>query len=675
MYSTKKWLLPWLCVVIFIAAFALRMAQPDLVEFKRDEATVARLGQAIAYEGLRPAIGVDSSVGIDNLPLTLYLMAFALRIHPDPLSAVIFTTLLNAFAVVICYWLTQRAFGTPAALLAATLFAVNPWAVLYARKIWCRTIPLFTLGFMISNIAVFVWGKRWALVGSFISLAALIGLQLEGIAFIPVLLLALFLYRDKVAWKPFVLGLVLCAGFSLPYIVYDAGQNWVNLRGLFDYSGGSGPLSWDAIRYAFSLSGTAGIEGQVGALFEQFRARVPNLWFANSIVDFALGAGVIYAGVQAFKAESQDRRRLFSLLLLWFIIPTRLQLRPSSSSQRHYFVLHYPVQFMLISILVVDGLVWLRLRIMSRNLQFLKVHRILVMCLVFSVLIWSVWQISVTLLLRSYMVDHPTTGGYGIPLRYTRLAAQEAVRLAEGTEIIVVSDSTRPMMTETPTVFDALLFGQSHRFVDGRGALPFPASDRVVYLVDLFQGSSQYPPLVCDLIELASVTQGPEVRLPDGRAYKTYLRVASNTDDVTADLSPLSVGIPFSNNVVFAVYKTASTLQPGGYLKVWLGWWLHGSPPAGVDYHFTVQLNQIIDKGTKGISQDDHVAFPADYWQGGDMVLSYFLLPIPMHLPSGTYVLRAGMYSYPDIIPVPVINPAGQAVDDGVQLAEFTYGK
>ena len=169
----------WLCALILVTAFSLRMAQPDLVEFKRDEATVARLGQAIAYESYRPAVGVDSSVGIDNLPFTLYLMAFALRINPDPLSAVVFTTFLNASAVILCYWLTYRTFGPVAALLSVTLFAVNPWAVLYARKIWCRTLPLFTLSFMISNIAVFVWGKRWALIGAFVSLAALIGLQLD----------------------------------------------------------------------------------------------------------------------------------------------------------------------------------------------------------------------------------------------------------------------------------------------------------------------------------------------------------------------------------------------------------------------------------------------------------------------------------------------------------------
>jgi hypothetical protein len=675
MAFTEKRLLFLLCVIVFVIAFILRMAQPDLVEFKRDEATVARLGQAIAYEGYRPVVGVDSSVGIDNLPLTLYLMAIALRIHPDPLVAVIFTTLLNASAVILCYWLTHHLFGTPSALLATALFAVNPWAILYGRKIWCRTMPLFTLGFIISLIAVFVWGKRWALVGAFISLAALLGLQLEGIAFIPVLFLAILLYRDKVSWKPLILGLVICGLLLLPYILFDAKQDWENLRGLLHFSGESGSFSWDAIRYSFSLAGAGGIEGQAGALFEQFRSGIPNLWFTNALIACALGAGLIYAGTQAFAAESQDRRRIFSLLLLWFIIPTFLQLKPATTTQRHYFVLLYPVQFILIGIVIVDGVKTMRLRVMQHFPKFLKGYRILVTILVVSMLIWTGWQIMVTVQLRNFMVHHPTTGGYGIPLRYTRMAANAAKQLAEGAEIIVVSDSTRPMVTETPTVFDALLFNQPHRFVDGRGALPFPASDRTVYLIDIFQNDILHLPLVSYLAELKTVALGPEITLPDGHTYTLYLRTSLDTDDLTSDFRPLSAGIPFSNNVVFAGYRLGGSLQPGEYLHVWLGWWLHGPPPAGVDYHFTVQLNQLIDNDLLVISQDDHAAFPADSWHGGDMILSYFSLPVPLNLSSGIYLVRAGMYSYPEIVPVPVVNPDGQAVDDGVQLVEFTYNQ
>lgn len=668
----RKYLTSWISAFILILGFVLRMSQPDLVEFKRDEATVTRLGQAIAFEGYRPVVGVDSSVGIDNLPLTLYLMALPLRINPDPISAVIFTIALNVCAVALCFWFTQRIFGTPAALLTTLLFAVNPWAILYARKIWCRTLPLFTLLFMLSNIAVFIWGKRWAIVGSFISLAALLALQLEGLAFVPIFILAVLLYREKVAWKPFIVGMLIFCVLLLPYAVFDARQNWANLKGLFAYSAGGGVFNWNAIRYAFSLAGTAGISGQAGVYHREFKAGVPDLWFVNDVLSVLLVSGFIYALTQAFRAEKWERRRLFILLLMWFAIPILLQLRPSSGTQPHYFVLHYPVQFMLISIVSLDGLTWLSEKASTRIFHK-SLFNIVKVGLIGLLLIWVGWQIDVTCLLRDYMVEHPTAGGYGIPLRYTRSIAHEARQLAQGAEIVVVADHTQPMMTEIPTVFDALFFGTPHRFIDGRGAMLFPAAERTVYVLTPLEENKQTTSVIEDVLSLDSVTAGPQMTLPDGYTYRTYKRIAEDTSDVTTSYIPLSNGIPFANNVVFAAFDADRSLRPGDDLCVKLAWWLHGPPPPNVDYHFTVQLMHVADESLKMISQDDHAAFPANYWQGGDTVIGYFSLPLPLHLPNGEYVVRAGMYSYPDITPVPVVNPEGQPVDDSVQLTTFTF--
>src|SRR5581483_10248904 len=44
--------------------------------------------------------------------------------------------LANVGAVLVTYALARRAFGRPAALVAAALFALSPWAVTYSRKVW-----------------------------------------------------------------------------------------------------------------------------------------------------------------------------------------------------------------------------------------------------------------------------------------------------------------------------------------------------------------------------------------------------------------------------------------------------------------------------------------------------------------------------------------------------------
>jgi len=648
-------------------ACALRFERPTLTEFKRDEATVARLAQAIAYEGYRPAVGVDSSLGIDNFPFTLYLMALPIRLWSDPLAAVLFTMLLNALAVGGCYALGKAYFGTRVGLIAALLFAVNPWAVLYARKIWCQNMPWVTLIFFAAMFAVFVKGRRRYLVLAGVGVAAMIGLHLSGLAAIPILGLAILLYRDQVSPKALAVGALAALGTVGPYIVHDAQNGWENLHGVFHYAGGAGTFSWDAVRYAFMLATSYGIPGQAGAYHEQFQAGVLNLWWMNDVMIALVGAGLLYALVQAFRGETQAQRRSFGLLLLWFCIPIVLQLKPSTATQPHYFIMLYPTQFLFVAILLTHGLERLPRPKISLGKQEIPLAEAV---LVVGLLVWSGWQISVIRQQRVYMVEHPSTGGYGIPLRYTRAAAQSATALADGAEIIVIDENNRPFMTETPTVFDALLFGTPHRFTDGRAVLPVPAGERVVYLTGSLNEASTaaLSPILQRLTTWDAVTVGPVTQLADGVMYRTFVREGANHDDVVAGMQPLARGIPFANNVVFAAYEAPETATAGQPIEVWLAWWLRGLPPSGVDYHFTVQL---LD-GNGGLrAQNDHAGFPADYWRMGDLILSRFSIPIPADIEAGSYRLRAGMYSFPDVTGVPVVDPQGTPIDDGVSLGSL----
>ncbi len=658
-----------LLVLILAVGFALRLLQPTLVEFKRDEATIARLGQAIAYEGYLPAVGVDSSLGIDNLPLTLYLAALPLRVWADPLSVVLFTCLLNSLALLVCYWLTRAGLGKTEALLATLLFSVSPWAVLYARKIWSRTLPIFTLAFVVSLFLTFVLRRKWALVAAFVSLAGLLGLQLEALAFVPILGLAILLYRDAVTWRPLLVGVVVFCLLMLPYAVYDARQGWQNARGLLGYAGGDGVFSWDAVRYALSLLGGQGIEGQAGPFYLQFLQELGPFWWLNHVLSVLFAASLVHGIVEAFRSSDRSRRRTFTLMLLWFFVPILLQLEPSTPTQRHYYVMHYPVQYMFIGAFLVQAATWV-MRWATAHGR-VRLGQITWGTVAAGLALGCGWQILVTAHLRGYMVAHPTTGGYGIPLRYTRAAASEARALAPDGEIIVLAEDTRPFMTETPTVFDALLFTVPHRFADGRSALPLPQREQVAYIVGPLappvDGDHPWEVGLSRLASLSLLEEGPSVELPDGVSYKTYEWTGADRSTMVSGMTPLAMGIPFANNVVFAAYEAPARVTPGESFDVWLAWWLRAGAPQGVDYHFTVQF---FDAAGGLVSQDDHAAFPSDLWQMDDLVLSRFGLSLPPELAPGTYRLRAGMYSYPDIQSVAVVDPEGRPVDDGIVLTD-----
>ncbi len=119
----------WFWSILALGLF-LRVAWPTLAEFKLDEATVVRRAMAIAWKGDLPVAGMGSSIGMANLPLTLYLVAIPLRIWDDPVAAVILTGLVNGLAVAACYGLGKDYLNRNVGRIAAFLFAVNPWAVL-----------------------------------------------------------------------------------------------------------------------------------------------------------------------------------------------------------------------------------------------------------------------------------------------------------------------------------------------------------------------------------------------------------------------------------------------------------------------------------------------------------------------------------------------------------------
>jgi hypothetical protein len=455
----------------------------------------------------------------------------------------------------------------------------------------------------------------------------------------------------------------------LPYVIHDLRHGWENARGLLTYAGGTSEFSWDAVRYAFELVGSRGIAGQTGPLHRTFRQSLRPFWWLNHLLDVLLIAALGYAGHQIARGATQARRRTFTLLVLWFALPIALQLRTSSPTQPHYFVTLYPAPYLLIAVPATE--VWDRRPVNGRRRTiFLALRTVSIACL----LLFVAWQIAVTAQLRSYMVSHPSTGGYGIPLRYTRQAAHQARDAAQGGQVIVLSENPAPFLAETPTVFDALLFRIPHRFADPRTALPFPGEDRLVYLTgpladryDDGPGSRPYA-AIRRLMSLPSTRRLPGVTLADRTTYEIMLWENEDRAELLDGMTPLGGGVTFANGVVFAAYEIQGHDQKTDSLDVWLAWWLHTGTAGDADYHFTVQL---VDSDGSPVAQDDHAGFPTAYWRQGDLVLSRFTLSLPEGLTAGVYRLRAGIYTYPEIRAVPVVDAEGQAVDDGVTLEKI----
>ncbi len=636
------------------------MSMPTFAEFKLDESTVVQRALAIAYEGDRPAAGVGASVGPANLPLFLYLLAPALRLWADPVAAVLLVAMLNVLAVAACYAVGRNFLSSKAALIAAYLFAVGGWAVYYGRKIWTQNLPLFTLVFVAALLLTFVRRRPWAFPVASLGLAALIGLHLGGLAFVPILGLGILCYPRVLKWPPFLLGGGLFVLALAPYVLEDALRGWTYMGGLLSYAGGNPEFSLDALRYAVMLSGNRGFEGLAGGLAPLYRAGLPSLWWLNSVLDLLLAGAVLYTLVEIFWAPLERRRTNF-FLLLWLVVPVLLQLRPSSLTQPHYFILLYPVQFLLIGHFLTAA----RKRWMPPG----RVMRMGAVMLGLFLSLWGIWQVLTLARLGSFMVEHPTTGGYGIPLHYRRAAARLAAEDLCPGPVVVLSEGNSPRFDEDPAVFEALFFGRERHFADAN-AFPLPESSSNAYLVGpVYDKATPLDARAEYLRTLPDIEDLGVLVMPKGPAYYAFCRQGAGRDGLLADFTRLPGDVPFANGVVFTAYRAPERVGPGETAVVELAWWLREGVSAEPATHFYVHLLDV--EGTSVAQVDHDGGYPAHSWRGGDLVFSRFLLSVPAALPEGRYPVRVGLYTLSDVVRVPVVDPSGSPVDDGVTLTEL----
>jgi 4-amino-4-deoxy-L-arabinose transferase-like glycosyltransferase len=213
-----------LAIILLVAGVA-RMGWPGLTEFKADEARLLGLALDMA-EGQFQWRGISSSVGFPNFPMSVWLYALPLIVWPHPYAATLFTGLLNTISVFGCYWLVRRYWGATAALSAALLYAVSPWAIIYSRKIWAQDLlPLFVVGWAIGAALAFVESRRRWIVVHLLCLAVAIQIHLSAVALLPATGVFLFVFRRRVNWRMVAVGALLAMMTAAPFLVYLR-QQW-----------------------------------------------------------------------------------------------------------------------------------------------------------------------------------------------------------------------------------------------------------------------------------------------------------------------------------------------------------------------------------------------------------------------------------------------------------------
>jgi hypothetical protein len=94
-------------------------------------------------------------------------------------------------------------------------------------------------------------------------------------------------------------------------------------------------------------------------------------------------------------------------------------------------------------------------------------------------------------------------------------------------------------------------------------------------------------------------------------------------------------------------------------------------PPPDTDFHW---FNHLVDGEGNRWGQSDGVGYPASEWRVGDTIAIWFDIAVSPDGPPPPYRIRTGMYTYPDITNVPLVDAAGDPAGDFVELGPLQIG-
>jgi 4-amino-4-deoxy-L-arabinose transferase-like glycosyltransferase len=603
-------------VVLLLLAAVLRLGAPGITEFKRDEANLSQRALDLVHGRDFPLLGLSSSVGVPNPPISVYLFAVPYALDSSPIAATIFVGLLNVIAVALTWWLARRYYGWRAAAVAGLLYAVSPWGILYSRKIWAQDLlPPFVLATVLTGLLGFGEGKRWARWAHWPLLALTVQIHYAAFILIPLSLLMLVLWHAQIRWRELAFGLGLAALTVIPAVIGATQDHLLSLdtvrHGLNANAGHQRVISTTALDYAwFTVAGTdlhslAGPEQ-----FQQYLDSVPDAYPLFKLVP--LGAALAAAWLVG---RAIGRRKVYRtpdvVLVAWLVLPVLAFTWEWTEVAPHYLLPLMPAAYLLCGVGI--NAVW-------QSVRLPQIRRLLLAGGGILLAVIAGLQITLYVKLLHFLDQHATPGGFGTPL-HDLLNVRDAVLERQPQDVIVISTGELAPYDEVPAVWGVLLDRvPSVRFVNGTRTVVIPAGDSLELIA--------WSPALRVCADQDCLNRGGiEVfNLRPGENPYIVRRVQDTTPK--ASLSPIEP-VRFANGA----YLTGYAVNPG---SVVLAWRLDG--PVGEDYHAFVHA---LDAGGQRLAQSDRLAWPGRYWRAGDTLVLWFDLTVP----PDAATLYTGMYT------------------------------
>ncbi len=608
-----------LAAVLGLAAF-LRLFLLNYGEYQWDDDGIWSLAFNAVRQHVLPAKGINSTIGTGNGPFQVYLMMPFAALWHAPLAGMIGVALLNVAAVYFTYRLVREHFTRRAALIAAALFAVNSWAVVYSRH-------LAVQGMLIPFQVLFFWSAaRWLargrtadLVLAFLWLAIATQTYIDGLLHLGSMAVVLALGWRRLRLLPLLAGGAVWAAISARYLVEVIVGEWQFIQPSLN-----GPTIVDGASIWLAL---------VQALHTGFATLAPQTQPALAPaggVEWALGAleiGLYLAGIgwavlhltRLARAGKSADARVVGLLLAWLLFPIAIYIRHQDILSWRHLALTIPLPAIFTGLLL-DRL-WPRLG--APLLAALGVNSLGLAGVFFSTIPNCV-----------------SNNVYALPYRQTfDLAGSiEATARASGASRIYVygQPSLGPVLGSI-LARDGLDAPWTNTADASSLAIPAPGSPPAVYVtLDDASNTAQ------TLRTAFAGQQRLEQAVPcEGMTVREYVLGADDLRPALGPLLPVSLDLHAPVGLTIERLNAGRRLTAGQPLDVAFEWsWTGGQRPAAPVTLFA----HLVDGSGRQVAGDDRSLGKPSDWTAGQETVEWQRLTLPADLPPGAYSLQIGLY-------------------------------
>ncbi len=646
-----------LILIVMIGA-ALRFQHLGSIEYNVDQ--VYPIWQALLTidSGQLPLAGQGTSVLFANPPLTGYFFVPFIALIRQPIAAYAVTLMMNTFAIGLAYRGVRHLLGTRPALIAAALFAANPWIIEDSRRTWVQSLAPFFVCLIFWALVPVLTGQtrapRRRLLVALIGLALFAHTYLLAYALVPPVSLLVLLFWQRIPKRMLGIGAAIFVSFSLLYGIGLVRQWDDTATRAESFASGEPRLSDEALQHALRLvtgNGYAQVRGTRAPaddadLRDALTTVIHALWTAAILTGLFRAFSAVYAHINRKGILQYAPKEVGGLILLiWFLLPILMMSYVSRVVHPFYLHLTLPAGHALAAwgIVTLTGIVRHRIPPYSARGDHgrgIEVGLIVVL-LAFTTAINT---------LNTIRFAQQTTAHPGEDLPETLPLAQAhdlGARIREARDPGMAVFSL--MHDWTPVTLAGEVFRTAYTETYGRAAIVPPEGGLYI----LFETPGDPAPIVPPFAEQAE----PPLILTDGTAITLW---QVDPDAVRIDHA---LDIPTDIDLRFLGWTLDGDLAPGERVTLYTIWHVDALHPDRGTWSF-LPVIKVVNAAGEQVATDQGHAVAALTWQVGDLIVQRLDLTIPESA-AAPFALQLSLFD-----PVRVNGGGGPGINAVFQVEE-----